>query len=109
MFVRMVRVLKAAGRGWVADRAPRLGAALAYYSIFSLAPLLLISVGLAGLVFGGKAARGEILHEISDTIGPTAAQAVEGILANSTGEAGAWATAIGLVLLVFGASGVFVE
>src|SRR4051794_34547506 len=52
-------VLKAAGMQWLGDKAPRLGAALAYYAIFSIAPLLTITIGIAGLVFGREAAQGQ--------------------------------------------------
>jgi membrane protein len=105
---RLWTVLKEAAVAWNDDRAPRLGAALAYYSVFSLAPLLLIAIGLAGLVFGEQAARGEILGQIRNTVGDTAAAAIEEIIKNA-GRAGASATAVGLVVLLFGASGVFIE
>jgi membrane protein len=100
--------LKDAGTGWVDDKAQRMGAALAYYSAFSLAPLLLIATGIAGMVFGEQAARGEILHQVADLVGPSAAQALEEILKNSADQ-GALATVVGLAVLLFGASGVFVE
>jgi membrane protein len=95
---------------WSQDKVPRLGAALAYYSVFSLAPLLLLSIGIAGLIFGEEAARGEILNQIETTVGPTAARAIEDILRNThESGSGTLATVIGLVVLLFGASGVFVE
>ena len=55
--------------GWSADKAPRLGAALAYYTVFSLAPILVIAIGVAGLVFGQEAARGEIVGQIEEASG----------------------------------------
>jgi len=87
-----------------------MGAALAYYSMFSLAPLLLIVVGVVSLVFGEQAARGEILGQIQNTVGGPAAAAIEQVLknANQSGT-GPMATVIGIVVLLFGASGVFVE
>jgi membrane protein len=88
----------------------RMGAALAYYSVFSMAPLLLIAIGIAGLVFGEQAARGEMLEQIRDTVGDQAAAAIEGILARAgRGGGSGWATVVGLAVLFFGASGVFVE
>ena len=60
-------LFKEAGSAWVADNAPSLGAALAYYTIFSLAPLLIIAVAIAGLAFGTEAARGEIAREIQQS------------------------------------------
>jgi membrane protein len=103
------QVLKEAGTAWWDDKAPRMGAALAYYSVFSLAPLLLIAIGIAGLVFGEQAAQGEILGQIKDTVGVTAAGAIEDVLKSAAGQTGTLATVVGLAVLLFGASGVFVE
>jgi membrane protein len=104
------KLLWDAARGWSEDKAPRLGAALAYYSVFSLAPLLLIAMGITGLVFGEQAARGEVLQQLRGLVGELAAAAIEDILANAgqTGG-GVLATVVGLVVLLFGASGVFLE
>jgi membrane protein len=57
---------------WLEDRAPRLGAALAYYTVFSLAPLLIIVIAIAGLAFGEAAAEGRIVEQIQGVVGPTA-------------------------------------
>jgi membrane protein len=93
---------------WSADKAPRLGAALAYYSIFSLAPLLIIAIAIGGLLFGAAAAHGQISAQIRDTIGPTGAQAVEEMLAHvHNTDSGVWATVVGVVTLLIGAAGVF--
>src|SRR5207248_1445543 len=70
-------LLKDTIREWNNDKAPRMGAALAYYTVFSLAPLLFIAIAIAGLVFGEQAARGEIVNELADTLGRPAARAVE--------------------------------
>jgi membrane protein len=95
---------------WIDDKAFRMGAALAYYSVFSMAPLLLIAIGIAGLVFGEQAARGEVLGQVRDTVGTQTAAAIEEILAHAGHDGGGtWATVVGLVVLFFGASGVFVE
>jgi len=95
---------------WNNDRAPRMGAALAYYTAFSLAPLMVISIAIAGLAFGDQAARGEIVDELASTVGRPAAVAIEDVLrqANDTGGS-TLASVVGLVVLLLGASGVFVE
>lgn len=104
------QLLKETVQNWLADKAPRLGAALAYYSIFSLSPLLIIAIGIAGLVFGPEAARGEIVEQISQTVGEPVALALQSLLASTEKTGGATAaTIIGIVLLLFGASGVFVQ
>jgi len=95
---------------WSEDKVPRMGAAIAYYSVFSMAPLILTAIGIAALVFGRDAAQGAMSRELQGTIGPSAAQAVEGLLkhAHESGQ-GSHAAIIGFVILLFGASGVFIE
>ena len=66
---RLVGMLQQAVRKWSDDKAARLSAALAYYVLFSVAPLLIVAVGIAGLVFGEEAARGEIVGQIGDRVG----------------------------------------
>jgi len=95
---------------WSADYASSMGAALAYYALFSIAPLLLIVIGVAGFFFGAQAARGELFQQIAGLIGPDAAHAVEGLVANARKpESGVLAMVTGTVLLVMGASTVFGE
>ncbi len=95
---------------WSEDKASRLGAALAYYSVFSLGPLLIISIALAGLIFGKDAARGEVLDEIKGTVGEPVALALEQMLTQASNPGrGALATALGIAALLFGATGVFGE
>lgn len=95
-------------KDWNEDKAPRLSAALAYYTIFSLAPLLIIAIALAGLFFGEEAARGEVIEQVRGFIGQSGAEAVEGLLAASNRPAGGRiAAAIGFATLLFGAAGVF--
>ncbi|MEO6487135.1 MAG: YihY/virulence factor BrkB family protein [Thermoanaerobaculia bacterium] len=90
------------------DKAPRLGAALAYYTIFSIAPLLLIAIAIAGMVFGDEAARGGITRELGKVMGVQTANVVEEMVANAgKPKAGIAATIIGVIMLLFGASGVF--
>ena len=97
-------------RAWSADYAPSMGAALSYYALFSIAPLLLIVIGVAGYFFGEQAARGEIYGEIAALIGPDGARAVEGLVAAARRpQSGILAVVVGTVLLVAGASTVFGE
>lgn len=101
-------MLKQTASDWVEDKAPQLGAALAFYSLLSIAPLLLIAISIAGLVFGEEAARGGIEHQIEDLVGEQGAQAVEDMLAHAKKPgAGILATVTGIATLLFGASGVF--
>ena len=91
---------------WSADGAPRMAAALAYYTTLSLAPLLLVVIAVAGIAFGDEAVRGELVGQIRGIIGEDSAQAVEEILANARRPAsGLIASAVGLVMLLFAASG----
>ena len=103
-------MVKQAAQAWVNDYAPSMGAALAYYTVFSLAPLLLIVIAIAGMVFGADAARGEIFDQLRDLMGDDAAKGVEALLAsvNQPGESIA-ATIVGVVMLVIGATSVFGE
>ena len=95
---------------WQADEANRLAAALSLYTLLSLAPLLVIAVSVAGLVFGEEAARGQISQQISGLVGPQAGQAIEGMVAQARSpEGGILGTVVGVVVLLFGASGVFGE
>src|SRR5690348_14144359 len=93
---------------WSDDKAPRLGAALAYYTVFSIAPLLIIVIGIAGLVFGEQAAEGAIVQQISGLVGGQSAAAIQTMLANArTPSSGGLATILGIVTLLIGASGLF--
>jgi len=95
---------------WNEDKVPKLAAALAYYTSFAIAPVLLIAIALAGMLFGADAARGAVSREISGLVGPRIGQEIEGILKNAwQPRAGSIATVLGLIALLFGASGVFVE
>ena len=103
-------LVKGAATAWVADYAPSMGAALAYYSLFSLAPLLLIVISIAGLIFGQDAVRGEVFGQLQGLLGTDTALAIEGLLASVAKPAeGAASTAIGVVLLLVGATSVFGE
>jgi len=96
--------------GFFEDNATRKAAALAYYTLFSLAPLLIISIAIAGAVFGAEAARGEILAQIRGLTGDQAAAAIEGMVRNaSRPAAGIFAAIVGLATLLFGATSAFAE
>jgi membrane protein len=103
-------ILKETFTQWSNERAPRMAAAIAFYTVFSLAPLLVIVVAIAGLAFGEEAVRGEIGRQIEGLIGTTGARAVEDFVASSREpEAGVLATIVGIGVLIFGATGVFGE
>src|SRR5258708_8206583 len=103
-------LLKAAYLEWIKDKAPRMGAALAYYTIFSLAPLLIIAVAIAGLVFGVQAAQGEIAGQIQGLVGRDGAKAIEAMIQSAHKPAhGVIGSMIGVFALFLGASGVFCE
>jgi len=93
---------------WSEDKAPRLGAALAYYTIFSIGPLLVIIIAIASIVAKDADAKGQILSTISSTASPEAAEIIGQTIENAnTGGANIIATVIGIVTLLLGASGVF--
>lgn len=95
---------------WIEDKAPRKSAALAYYTIFSIAPILIIAIAIASLVFGKEAAQGQINEQIRGILGQTGAKAIEEMLAHNQSQGtGIFATLIGLGVLLFGATGVFAE
>jgi len=103
-------LLRQAGAAWLDDDAPTLGAALAFYTLFSLAPVLIVAVSVAGLVFGDKAAQGEIVRQFQGLMGTQGATAIETIL-QSTNQPGlgVLATALSLLAILVGASGAFNE
>jgi len=103
-------LLKQIAKLWLDDYVPSMGAALAFYTLFSLAPLLLIVISVAGLVFGEVAARGEITAQLGALMGARGAGAVQDLLTSVAKPAqGSVATALGLVLLFIGATTVFGE
>jgi len=93
---------------WQADKASRLAAALAYYAIFSIAPLLMIIIAIIALVFGERAAKNEIAGQLQVLVGPDAAGMIQTMIASMHNRAsGIWATIIGTLTIVLGASGLF--
>ena len=107
---RLATLFKETASDWMDDKAMRLAAALAFYTLLSLAPLLILAVSIAGLAFGEEAARGEITGQLQSLLGVQGAEAVQSVLANAkTPSSGVLGTVIGLAIALFGASGVFGE
>jgi len=92
------------------DKGPRLGAALSYYTVFSLAPVLILVISIAGLAFGRDAAQGRIVGELEGVLGSEGAQVVQTMLAkaNHTGS-GIVSAVVGFLMLIAGATGVLIE
>jgi membrane protein len=107
---RYLQLFKKAAAAWNEDYAASMGAALAYYTTFSLAPVLIVVIAVAGLVFGQDAARGEIVYQLRGLIGDESAKAVQELL-KSASEPGksVVASVIGIVTLLVGATSVFAE
>jgi membrane protein len=105
-----VDLVKQAGTGWITDRAPTMGAALAFYSAFALAPLLIIVIALAGTLWGANAAHGAIVGQLAGMVGAPAAEAIQGLLAAAQHTTtGAFAVTVGLVTMLVGATTLVVE
>jgi len=103
-------MIKDTFQGWSKDKASRIAAALAYYTIVSMAPLLVIVIGIAGLVFGQEAVRNQVLLQVQWMVGPQGADAFKNIMENARVSGGGLAaTILGLATLIFGATGTFVE
>jgi membrane protein len=99
---------KDAASQWSNDRAPRLGAALAYYTTFSIVPLLIVMIGIIGLVFGREAAQSAILDQIRALVGPQSAEAIKDMIHRAENPAsGIFSTIIATVTLLVGAAGFF--
>jgi membrane protein len=106
----VIDLIRETFKQWSEDKASRLAAALSYFTIFSLAPLLLIVISIAGSIFGQEAARGQIVRQIRGLVGTAGAVVIEDMIQNAgQNEAGAIATILGVVTLVIGASGVFLQ
>jgi membrane protein len=103
-------VMKRALAGWWDDNVPRLGASLAYYTLFALSPVLLVATAIAGLVFGPEAVRGEIVGQIQGLVGRQGAEAVQAMLEGAAKPSSSIpATVVGFVTLFLGATGAFLE
>ncbi|HEY8276805.1 MAG TPA: YhjD/YihY/BrkB family envelope integrity protein [Methyloceanibacter sp.] len=107
---RMRNVLTTAYNNWSRHRSARLGAALAYYSVFSLGPLLLIVISVAGIMFGQDAVRGSLTAQFRELLGPDGEQAVEAMLKGAASkQTGGIAALFGVALLLIAALGVVVQ
>jgi membrane protein len=106
-----LQVVTGAAKEFSEDKAPRLGAALAYYTIFSIAPLLVITIAIVGVVFHKEAAQGMIDDQLAHLIGKQGGEAIQSMIkgAGDKKNTGIVASIIGFVVLLFGASGVFIQ
>lgn len=109
-FGRVRRLLTATVEGFIDDDAFSRGASIAYFTLFSLAPVLLVVIAIAGLVFGQDAARGAVVEQLSGLMGRDTAEAMQGMIRSASDRmTGLVATLIGLVTILIAASGVFGE
>lgn len=101
-------LLRDAGQRWIKDRAPQLAAAVAFYTAFSLAPLLLIAIGFAGLFADEELVQRQVTAQISSLVGPTSAQFIAGVMESAAASrSSVAATLIGIVVLLVASTGVF--
>jgi membrane protein len=104
------RMFRQASVEWVNDNCPRLGASVAFYTLLSVAPVIVIALALAAVVYGQEAAQGRLAAELRGMAGPDVARTIQEIIRDaSKPRSGVIATLFGLAALVFGASSVFVE
>ena len=109
-FLGLFELLKESGQGWSRDNASLLAAALTYYTIFALAPLLVIGVAVAGIVYGDASVREQVVADIQRQIGEEAAVIVDGLITSaSESDASVVATLVSSALLFVGASGLFAQ
>jgi membrane protein len=107
----LAAVFRQAANAWINDNAPRLGAALAFYTLFSLAPVLIVVVSIAGLVFGQRTAHVDLAHQSQALIGTQGAAAIQSIIEGATNRPalGWFAATIGALTILIGVSGAFNE
>lgn len=104
------RLLRAAANAWSDHRAASMGAALAFYATFSIAPILVITIAIAGAVFGAEAARGEVVAQFQGLTGESGAETIQSLLAGAYHSGlGLWASAIAGITLLVAATSVFAE
>jgi len=107
---RLKIVLVESLTSWLDHRASSKGAALAFYTLFSMTPILVLAIAVVGYIFGAEAAQGEIVAQVQGLVGPNGAQAIQALLAAARDPAsGLVATLVASVLLLLGATSVFVE
>ncbi|MET0517119.1 MAG: YihY/virulence factor BrkB family protein, partial [Nitrospiraceae bacterium] len=105
---RLWNLLKQTFSSWSSDKVPRHGAALAYYTVLSLVPLLVVIIGMIGLIFGQEAAQGYIVEQIAALVGPQSAAAIKDMIQRANQPTtGIVATVVATATLLLGASGVF--
>jgi len=106
----ILRSIRSAARAWWDDDCARMGASLSYYTLFAIAPILLVAIAIAGLVFGAEAVRGEIVGQLDHLIGRDGALTVQGLLEGASHRrAGMVATLIGAVTFLLASTGAFLE
>jgi membrane protein len=106
----VVAVLRETISQWIDDDASRLAASLAFYTLLSIAPLIVVAIAVAGLAFGEEAARGQIASEVGAVVGRDAGNAIQSLVANAkTPSSGILSSVVGVSVLLVGASGVFNE
>jgi membrane protein len=104
------QLFKKAFSEWNEDKAPTFAASLSYYTMFSIAPVLVIAVSVAGMVFGEEAARGQIQTQLQDLVGASGAEVIGQMMISARKpSSGILATVLGVIALIFGATGVFVQ
>lgn len=104
------RVFRQASSEWINDNAPRLGASVAFYTLLSLAPVIVIAVAVAAAIYGQEAAQGRFASEIQGVAGPEVARTIQAIISGAyKPRTGVIATLLGLATFAFGASSMFVE
>ena len=109
-FGAFVKLLKDSALAWSEDGASSMGAAIAYYTVFSIAPLLVITMAIAGFFFGAEAAQGQIYSQAQSLLGAEGATALQGLVQSASKPAeGILATLVSLIFMILGASGVFAE
>ena len=107
---RYLQLFKKAWDAFNEDYASSMGAALAYYTTFSLAPVLIVAIAVAGVAFGQEAARGEIVYQLGSLVGTESAKAIQELLKSASAPGKSFlASAIGIVTLIVGATSVFAE
>ncbi|MFC5511322.1 YihY/virulence factor BrkB family protein [Massilia jejuensis] len=107
---QIAHILKCAVTEWLAHRAASKGAALAFYTLFSMAPILVLVIAVAGFFYGAEAAQGQLLNELRGLVGKEGAETIQAVLAGAQDkETGKFATIIATVLLLVGATSVFAE
>jgi membrane protein len=110
IFVNLMDVVTKAGKAWLEHDASTMGAALAFYTVFSIAPILIIAIGIVGIVVHGNVLQADLLTQAQNLLGATGASAVRDLLTSAEYlDKSRIATSIGVVTLLFGASSVFVE